>query len=252
MAGAAQQRAHRSKTGPAEPAVPVGGDAVQVSRERWWRTPAASDDLVPSGARGRVAALAVVSKAAARCTACDLADKGTRTVFGEGPAATPLMLVGEQPGDKEDHAGRPFVGPAGAVLERALQAAGIERASVYVTNAVKHFNFVMTPAKRRLHEKPKNRHVLACRGWLRAELTRVAPRVVVCLGATASLALMGPRFRLTEARGRDVEGPAGVRVVATVHPSALLRTRDARDREIMWQGLVRDLKRAHALAEARP
>ena len=162
------------------------------------------------------------------------------------------MLVGEQPGDKEDQVGRPFVGPAGAVLERALEAAGIDRATVYVTNAVKHFNFVVTPAKRRLHEKPKNRHVLACRGWLRAELTRVAPRVVVCLGATATLALMGPQFRLTAARGRDVDGPAGVRVVATVHPSALLRTRDAGDREIMWRGLVRDLKRAHALAVARP
>lgn len=250
MAGDAQHRSPRTKAAPGI-TVPESVGPVVVSRERWWRTPAASDALVPVSRRGQVAALRVISRAAAACTACELARKGTRTVFGEGPAATAMMLVGEQPGDKEDHAGRPFVGPAGAVLERALEAAGIERASVYVTNAVKHFNFVMTPAKRRLHEKPKNRHVLACRGWLRAELARVAPRVVVCLGATASLALMGPRFRLTEARGRDVEGPAGVRVVATVHPSALLRTRDAQEREIMWQGLVRALKRAHALAEAR-
>jgi uracil-DNA glycosylase len=219
-----------------------------ASRERWWHTPAASDALVPSGKRGQVATLTVVSRAAAACTACELARKGTRTVFGEGRVDTPLMLVGEQPGDKEDRAGRPFVGPAGGLLERALEDAGIDRASIYVTNAVKHFNFVMSTGQRRLHEKPKNRHVLACRGWLRAELSRVAPRVVVCLGATATLALMGPRFRLTAARGRDVEGPAGVRVVATVHPAALLRTRDARDREIMWRGLVRDLKRAHALA----
>jgi DNA polymerase len=157
------------------------------------------------------------------------------------------MLVGEQPGDKEDRAGRPFVGPAGAVLDRALQEAGIDRASVYLTNAVKHFNFVLSTGNRRLHEKPKNRHVLACRGWLDAEIESVRPRVIVCLGATAALALLGPAFRLTHARGRELDGPRDARVVATFHPSALLRVPDAAKRESMWLAFVSDLKRAGAL-----
>jgi DNA polymerase len=226
----------------------VADDAEAGARDRWWRQLAASDTVVPRGKRaGTVAPLRVVARAAAGCTACELFRKGTRTVFGEGPERATLMLVGEQPGDKEDLAGHPFVGPAGAMLDRALEAAGIDRGDVYLTNAVKHFNFVMGRDKRRIHDKPKNRHVLACRGWLNAEIIRVAPRAVVCLGATASLALLGPAFRLTKSRGRTNPGPHGVRVLATIHPSAILRAPDRARREALWKGLVDDLRLALTL-----
>lgn len=191
-----------------------------------------------------MASLPVLARAAAGCTACELFRKGTRTVFGEGPQRASLMLVGEQPGDKEDLAGHPFVGPAGAILDRALEAAGIDRGSVYLTNAVKHFNFVLGRGKRRIHDKPKNRHVLACRGWLNAEIIRVAPRVVVCMGATAALALLGPGFHLTQWRGKTIAGPHGVRVRTTIHPSAILRAPDRGRRDSLWNWLVDDLKSA--------
>jgi uracil-DNA glycosylase len=204
----------------------------------------ASAPLVPRGARGRVAPLEELAIAARRCTACPLWEHATQTVFGEGPAGAPFMLVGEQPGDREDLTGRPFVGPAGGLLDRALADAGVDRAQVYVTNAVKHFSFVQR-GPRRIHQKPKGREVKACKGWLAAEIEAVAPRLVVCLGATAAQALLGIAFRLTRARGTVLPpidgGPA---FLATYHPSALLRAPDERARRQMYTELVADLRTA--------
>ena len=176
---------------------------------------------------------------AASCRACPLWKDATQTVFGEGPARARLMLVGEQPGDREDLAGEPFVGPAGRLLDRALREAGVNRDEVYLTNAVKHFKFTRPErGKRRIHKKPSQGEVAACRPWLMAELDRVRPGLVVCLGATAASALLGPEFRVSRQRGEVVELETGVPAVATVHPSAVLR---ASDREEAYQGLVADL-----------
>jgi DNA polymerase len=180
---------------------------------------------------------------AARCTACELFRDATQVVFGEGPVPAPLMLMGEQPGDREDREGEPFVGPAGRVLDDACAAAGLDRANVYVTNAVKHFRW--EPArggKVRLHKKPSAAHVRACRPWWEAELALVRPRVLCCLGATAAQAVLGPSFRVTKERGefRPLAGIAGAEVVATIHPSAVLR---ADDRDVVFEGLVADLAR---------
>ncbi len=195
--------------------------------------------FVPAGA-----ALPDLATAIAGCRGCDLADlDGTRAVFGEGPAGARLALVGEQPGDVEDRRGRPFVGPAGKLLDRGLVEAGIERDQVWVTNAVKHFRFRSDgPGSRRIHVTPDARHVTACRPWLAAELNRIRPAVVVILGATAGQSLVGPSFRVTRMRGRLLDGPpgSGARLVATLHPSAILRTPpDARDEA--YAGFVRDL-----------
>ncbi|MEO3797962.1 UdgX family uracil-DNA binding protein [Nonomuraea sp. B10E15] len=181
--------------------------------------------------------------AAARCEGCDLHRAATQTVFGEGPRRAAFMLVGEQPGDQEDRQGHPFVGPAGRVLDRGLQEAGIERESVYLTNAVKHFSF--TPrGKRRIHQKPTAAEIDACRPWLDAELAVVRPRVVVVLGATAARALLGREFRVTRHRGEPV--PLGdALAVATVHPSAVLR---APDRDDAYEGFLADLRAAAAAA----
>jgi uracil-DNA glycosylase len=204
----------------------------------------ASAPLVPHGARGRVAPLEELAIAARRCQACPLWAPANKTVFGEGPAGAQFMLVGEQPGDREDLAGRPFVGPAGGLLDRALAEAGIDRSGVYVTNAVKHFSFVVRGTKR-IHQKPKGREVKACQGWLAAEIEAVAPRLVVCLGATAAQALFGPAFRLTKARGK-VQSPSGggPALLATYHPSALLRAPDEKSRRAMYGDLVTDLRAA--------
>jgi DNA polymerase len=188
-----------------------------------------------------VAALTEVEAAARRCTACPLWKPATQTVFGEGPARASFMLVGEQPGDREDLAGRPFVGPAGGLLDRALEEAGIARDDVYVTNAVKHFKFVVQ-GKKRLHQKPKAREVQACKGWLAAELEAVRPRLVVCLGATAAQALLGPRFRLTQHRGEILRGDPAL--MATYHPSAVLRAPDAAKRKQLYEEFVADLRAA--------
>lgn len=192
----------------------------------------------------RLAALADAAKRAARCEACPLFRHATQTVFGEGPARPAIMLVGEQPGDQEDRAGHPFVGPAGKLLDRALEAAGIDRREVYVTNAVKHFKW--KPAgKRRLHQKPNAREVAACRPWLDAELAILRPAVVVALGATAAQTLMGPAFRVTRERGKPFEVPWARHFFATIHPSAILRGPPDRREEALAQ-LTADLKRVRA------
>ena len=189
-------------------------------------------------------------RAAAGCRACDLWRRGTQTVFGEGAAKASVMLVGEQPGDKEDRAGRPFVGPSGGLLDKALERAGIDRADVYVTNAVKHFNWEPR-GKRRIHKKPNASEVAACRPWLDAELALVDPDVVVCLGATAAQALLGKDFRVSRRRGELVEQD-GRLVVATVHPSSVLRAPDERARRREKERFFADIERAaRALAERR-
>ena len=187
--------------------------------------------------------------AAAGCTACHLHEIGTQTVFGEGSPDARVMLVGEQPGDQEDKAGRPFVGPAGRVLDEALEAAGIDRGGTYVTNVVKHFKWTRR-GKVRLHQKPNAEEVRACLPWLEAELAVVKPEALVCLGATAAQALLGSSFRVTAHRGEWVDSPLAPKVTATVHPSSILRAPDAEARELAFKGLVADLARvAEALAE---
>jgi uracil-DNA glycosylase len=182
-------------------------------------------------------------RVAAGCTACDLFARATQTVFGEGRARVPLMLVGEQPGDREDLAGRPFVGPAGAMLDRALADAGIDRERVFVTNVVKHFKW-RPSGKRRLHERPNVAEIRACRPWLNLELEIVRPELIVALGATAAQALLGKSFRITEDRGQILTPPDAPRTMATFHPSAILRARSPEDRERMLAALVGDLSLA--------
>ena len=183
---------------------------------------------------------------AAGCRACDLWRRGTQTVFGEGARQAEMMLIGEQPGDREDLAGRPFVGPAGRVLDEALAAAGVDRSTVYVTNAVKHFKW--TPrGKRRIHSKPNTVEMTACRPWLDAEIALVRPRVIVCLGATAAQALLGRSFRVTEKRGVAIPSPLAQAIVATVHPSSILRMPDREQRHAELRRFTADLTVAHEL-----
>lgn len=180
-------------------------------------------------------------EAAAYCRGCDLWVNATQTVFGEGPASADVMLVGEQPGDLEDRAGHPFVGPAGKLLDKALLQAGIDRSRVYVTNSVKHFKFVPIERGRRLHKKPSAGEVRACRPWLLEEIRLIKPRVIVALGATAAQALLGKQFRVTQARGKPIPSELAEAVVATVHPSAVLRAPDD-TREQARREFVADLK----------
>jgi uracil-DNA glycosylase len=177
---------------------------------------------------------------AAGCRACDLWKTGTQTVFGEGSERAEVMMVGEQPGDREDIEGRPFVGPAGRVLDEALEQVGIDRDLVYVTNVVKHFKW-RPRGKRRIHQKPNAEEIKACRPWLESELETVRPRVLVCLGAVAAQALLGSQFRVTRERGRFVESPLAERVTATVHPSSILRAPDAEARAAAMAQFVADL-----------
>jgi len=178
--------------------------------------------------------------AAAGCTACPLYKTGTQTVFGEGTSTARAIFIGEQPGDSEDKLGRPFVGPAGKLLDRALEQAGIDRELVYVTNVVKHFKW--TPrGKRRLHEKPNAREIAACRPWLEAEIAVVKPRVLVLLGATAAQAILGRSFKVTQQRGQILASDLAPRVMATVHPSSLLRAPDEETRRRETQRFVEDL-----------
>src|ERR1700747_3465262 len=184
-----------------------------------------------------------VREAAKHCEACHLYKHATQTVFGEGPKDAPIMLVGEQPGDYEDVAGRPFVGPAGKIMDRALEEAGIDRSHVYVTNAVKHFKWEPR-GKRRIHQKPNSREIAACRPWLETELRLVRPKLVVALGSTAAQTIFGPSFRVTRERGKVLSSKLAPRVLATVHPSSLLRQPDEASREREYKHLVSDLRAA--------
>jgi uracil-DNA glycosylase family protein len=189
------------------------------------------------------ATLSQVSRAASVCRACDLWKAATQTVFGEGSEKAVIMMVGEQPGDQEDRQGRPFVGPAGRILDQALAEAEIERSKVYVTNVVKHFKW--TPAergKRRIHKKPRYSEIQACRPWLDAELERVKPEVLVCLGASAAQALLGKEFRVSRQRGQLIESSLAPHVIATVHPSSILRAQDDEARHAQLEAFVQDLR----------
>ena len=181
-------------------------------------------------------------EAARGCRACNLWERATQTVFGEGASKARVMLVGEQPGDREDLSGRPFVGPAGKLLDEALEQAGIARDEVYVTNVVKHFNWEPR-GKRRIHKKPNQLQIAACRPWLEAELAVVRPEVLVCLGATAAQALLGKNFRVTQQRGQLIPSPLAPFVTATVHPSSILRAPDDESRRRETALFVADLKR---------
>jgi DNA polymerase len=193
--------------------------------------------------------LTLLREAAARCKACDLWKTGTQTVFGEGPSRAKILFVGEQPGDREDRAGHPFVGPAGMLLDRALVEAGIDRGEVYVTNAVKHFKWEPR-GKRRIHKKPRASEIEACKPWLEAEIKVVKPELVVCLGATAAQALLGKGFSVLRQRGEVLQSAVAPRVMATVHPSSLLRATDDEERRVQMARFVEDLKKA-ALAIQR-
>jgi DNA polymerase len=176
--------------------------------------------------------------------------RGTQTVFGEGASKAELMLVGEQPGNDEDLAGHPFVGPAGQLLDRALREAGIDRTAVYVTNVVKHFKWEPR-GKRRIHKKPNRAEMSACRPWLDIEIAAVRPRVIVCLGATAAQALLGPSFKVSEQRGTFVESPLADTVMATVHPSSILRAPDSEARHLEMERFVVDLRKAARALSSR-
>jgi uracil-DNA glycosylase len=179
------------------------------------------------------------------CRACELWADAIQAVPGEGTSRAAVMLVGEQPGDREDREGAPFTGPAGKLLDRALDEAGIDRRSVYVTNAVKHFRH-RARGKRRIHQRPDASHVAACRPWLDAELTVVKPRVLVCLGATAAQALIGRHVRVTKDRGRPLDSPLAECAIVTVHPSSILRARDDDERHAAFSAFVEDLEQVAA------
>lgn len=183
-----------------------------------------------------------LAKIARDCRACDLWKRGTQVVFGEGLPNSKIMFIGEVPGDQEDRAGKPFVGPAGKLLDKALAEAGIDRSKAYVTNAVKHFNWEPR-GKRRIHKKPRASEIAACRPWLDAEIARVQPAVIVCLGATAAQALLGPQFRVTQHRGEFIESPLAPHLMATIHPSSILRAPDDKTRHLETQRFVDDLKK---------
>ena len=192
--------------------------------------------------------LSAIREAATDCTACHLYQRATQTVFGEGPKRATMMLVGEQPGDYEDVEGKPFVGPAGKIMDRALDEAGIDRSRVYVTNAVKHFKWEPR-GKRRIHQKPNSREIAACRPWLEAELRLVRPNLVVAMGATAAQTIFGPGFRVTRERGKVLSSKLAPRVLATVHPSSLLRQPNEESREREYKHFVADLRAAVRAAE---
>jgi DNA polymerase len=185
---------------------------------------------------------------AAECTACDLWRKGTQTVFGEGKQTSTVMFIGEQPGDKEDLSGRPFVGPAGSLLDRALEEAGIDRTKVYVTNVVKHFKWEPR-GKRRIHKKPNAVEIAACRPWLDAEISVVKPKAIVCLGSTAAQAVIGPKFRVSIQRAQFVKSTLAPLVTATVHPSSILRAPTDEARHLETKRFIDDLKKIRAAIE---
>jgi uracil-DNA glycosylase family protein len=206
---------------------------MPANEEEYWRPAQAPETSSWSELR----------EAARDCTACHLYRRATQTVFGEGPKHASIMLVGEQPGDYEDVAGKPFVGPAGKIMDRALEEAGIDREHVYVTMAVKHFKWEPR-GKRRIHKKPNAREIAACRPWLEAEIHLVKPRLVVCLGATAAQTVFGPSFRVTRERGKVLASKLAPKVLATVHPSSLLRQPDEESRDREYGHFVSDLRAA--------
>jgi DNA polymerase len=197
----------------------------------------------PPSANAAARKLAALREQARTCTRCPLYKNATQTVFGEGNPRARLMLVGEQPGDVEDREGHPFVGPAGRILDQALEEAGISRAAVYVTNAVKHFKWEPR-GKRRIHKTPNQREIQACFQWLESEIETVKPRIIVCLGATAAKALLGPRFRITQQRGQVQSREGLPDVIATWHPSYLLRLKDRPGGDEAYEEFVGDLKTA--------
>jgi uracil-DNA glycosylase len=201
------------------------------------RPPKDAAELIPDRP-----SLSNVRAAAKNCQACDLWARGTQTVFGEGARKAELMLVGEQPGDAEDLAGHPFVGPAGKLLDRALEDAGIDRGAVYVTNVVKHFKWEPR-GKRRIHKKPNAGEIAACRPWLDTEIELVKPRAIVCLGATAAQALLGRQFKVTAHRGEFVSSQLALLVLATVHPSSILRAPDDETRRLEMRRFTDDLRK---------
>jgi uracil-DNA glycosylase family protein len=188
--------------------------------------------------------LDVLRRRAAGCTACSLYKRATQTVFGEGPTGASLMIVGEQPGNEEDLAGRPFVGPAGRLLDRALAKAGLDRGQVYITNAVKHFKWkAVTGGKRRIHERPRPEEVEACHPWFEQELWLIRPAALICLGVTAASAVLRRRVTIRDSRGQALVSPQGIPTVVTIHPSAILRIPDPDDRETELGRLASDLRR---------
>ena len=205
------------------------------------------DDANPGGERSaapfvpKTTSVKALNAAAHACRGCDLYKAATQVVFGSGPRTARVMFVGEQPGDQEDRHGEPFVGPAGAVLQKAMEDAGIRRDTAYVTNAVKHFKWEPR-GKRRIHKKPRASEIKACRPWLEAELRAVQPVVVVCLGATAAQSVLGAQFKLLQSRGQVFASALAERVVATIHPSAVLRAPDSEGRRAAYDSLVADLK----------
>ena len=208
-----------------------------------------------SSANSKASILATIDElraAAADCRACDLWKAATQTVFGEGSSRAKIMLVGEQPGDQEDRSGHPFVGPAGKLLDRALEASGISRDEIYVTNVVKHFKWAASErGKRRIHKKPAGLEIHACRPWIEAELRIVQPKVLVCLGATAAQALLGKQFRVNKQRGQLIESPLAPFATATIHPSLILRAPDDASRQLQMKQFVRDLTKIAKLLRSR-
>jgi len=208
------------------------------------------EEFARPAAPPNTSSLSALREAARACTACHLYKRATQTVFGEGPKRASIMLVGEQPGDYEDLAGKPFVGPAGQIMNRALEEAGIDRQEVYVTNAVKHFKWEPR-GKRRIHQKPNAREIAACRPWLEAELRTVKPKLVVLLGATAAQTIFGSSFRVTRERGKVLSSKFAPKIVATVHPSSLLRQPDEASREREYRNFVADLRVASKAASEK-
>jgi len=217
---------------------PIAARAGRPSAKRAVATGSAADFIPPNPN------LPKLRTAAMTCRGCHLWTLGTQTVFGEGPAHAPVMIVGEQPGDQEDRAGHPFVGPSGRLLDRALEEAAIDRGDVYVTNAVKHFKWERgEKSARRIHKKPNDAEIRACHPWLEEEIRLVKPHVIVCLGATAAQAIMGKTFRVTKQRGKPVPAPNGSVVIATVHPSSVLRAPDAEARAQAERDFLADIKK---------